>query len=280
MTITAASRTRHGFTLVELLVVITVIAILASMVVPAIGFVKELANKSKCGKNQSGIFSGILAYSESADGKWPSPAGTGGQAKLAYSGTGYSGETGAKYTAGAFELLAIANRDTITSNLFKCPSTTTTGPDPDKRPSPQSLDTSWGWSTKGRVAYSFDWSAPADSGSARPVLSDRSPKNHKKNAAMICYADGHYSSSKVLVGDPNAVLGPNKSMEDDTSTVDFFVENISGMGTDQSESTGTATVSPNEKDNIYDDTGDYGGTTKQADVIVPGKGNARRAFMK
>jgi len=55
---------RRGFTLTELLVVITVIAVLGSLLIPAVGMVKKLANDTKCQKQLGQLAIGLIAYQE------------------------------------------------------------------------------------------------------------------------------------------------------------------------------------------------------------------------
>lgn len=61
----------RGFTLVELLVVITIISILAGMVMPQFGKVMEKTKRMACAKNLQQIGLALHAYAQDNDGRYP-----------------------------------------------------------------------------------------------------------------------------------------------------------------------------------------------------------------
>jgi prepilin-type N-terminal cleavage/methylation domain-containing protein/prepilin-type processing-associated H-X9-DG protein len=62
--------TRHsGFTLIELLVVVAVIAVLAGMLLPAVGTVREAARSAACASNLRQISGAAQAYAEDQRGR-------------------------------------------------------------------------------------------------------------------------------------------------------------------------------------------------------------------
>jgi len=62
---------KKGFTLIELLVVIAIIAILAAMLMPALGSAREAARKATCQSNERNVGAGVVMYKNANEGYYP-----------------------------------------------------------------------------------------------------------------------------------------------------------------------------------------------------------------
>jgi len=107
---------RKGFTLVELLVVIGIIAVLMGILLPALSAVRRTAQRVVCGSNTSGIGKAMLLYANDHEGDFPRAGGAGSTWNTAGQISKWDKQDGAQY--GTPPPPATGFRVTITSSLY------------------------------------------------------------------------------------------------------------------------------------------------------------------
>ena len=68
-------KARKGFTLVEVLLVVVIVAVLASIVIPRIAASAQEANEAKCDTNRANLISAIERYAINNKGTYPTAIG-------------------------------------------------------------------------------------------------------------------------------------------------------------------------------------------------------------
>ncbi|MHC4192944.1 MAG: type II secretion system protein [Planctomycetota bacterium] len=212
---------RKGFTLIELLVVIAIIALLMSILMPALARVKELANRVVCGSNLSGLGKAVNIYgNEDENGRFPRAGGRNSKHGPLGGAGGWTGvdEVDAFGAVGnntatiTSSLWLLVKGDYATTKQFVCKS------DPDttgvfKHSNPWEV---WDFGTTPGEFCSYSYHNPYDdadgfsygltgaSNPAMPVCADRNPgdgavdnsRAHQDEGQNVMFVDGHVDFEK------------------------------------------------------------------------------------
>lgn len=164
-----------GFTLVELLVVVAIIAMLVAILIPSLARARELARRAMCSANLNGIGTGLATYA-TEKGAYPMLPLNGGNWNVAIGAARATAPADGQAidrnpTGCLFLLVRNAN---CAAEMFLCPSA-------GEKAGVQSAGSSWDFADGKAISYALmnpygtSKSFSADLGGSVPFLADASP---------------------------------------------------------------------------------------------------------
>jgi prepilin-type processing-associated H-X9-DG protein len=260
-------------------VVISIIAILAGMLLPAINLVRNQAQQANCGNNLKQITLAMSAYANDNDGLWPVYYASTADASALPGGITTALASAHITSMTSFEFLSASLGNELPSKTFACPSNAAVRPPNTIGQLNWTTAVQSEWSdamsatATNAQAYAYDWAAPSNSSSTRVILMDRprSPDaltgdatNHKRKA-MAAFADGHYETMNVTT---TAAVGTNKTYAQTGVIVTNMTCINRSVGTDE---------------NLYDanlETATFGAASTSYSAAGGNTGNSSRAWVR
>lgn len=111
---------RKGFTLVELMIVIAIIALLMGILMPALAKVRQMAQRLVCGTNLRAISTAMITYAADNDDKFPRAGGansTWGSNPLISWSTKFE-EDAFGFTLDQWDMIIVAGEATVSASLY------------------------------------------------------------------------------------------------------------------------------------------------------------------
>jgi prepilin-type N-terminal cleavage/methylation domain-containing protein len=204
-------RNRHGFSLIEILVVIGIIALLMAFLLPALEKARENANVARCASNLHQIGLAISLYTNENHGEYPrtlydpTQPLTAGTAPAATDPFQPGGPAANDVTAAMFLLVRTQNFPT---KMFICPYNDVNEWEPDKALNPatrsnftdykKNLGYSFAVPYPGKAAEKAGYRLSSHLNPAFPIGADLAPggkedntRNHEDRGQNVLFADYH-----------------------------------------------------------------------------------------